>query len=151
AIIIDLAPVPVAPSSQYDIAPGPTMQESQTPPPGPQVEPEKTEPPPPVQSQVVLSEPKPKVEPKPERKPPAPRTTAAPRNLLNPASIPAAPGPGSSAQNFPPNWISLLFSHLLRYRQYPSSAQSARQEGVVTVNFTMDRSGRVLSRHIVHG
>lgn len=42
----------------------------------------------------------------------------------------------------------MLFSHLLRYRQYPSSAQSAHQEGVVTLSFTMDRNGRVLSRHI---
>jgi periplasmic protein TonB len=147
-MIVNLSPVPVAPSSEQDIAPGPQMQESLT-----QPEPEKVvkEEPPPKENPVVaelLQVPKPEV--KPEIKPPAPRTTAAPRNVRHTAQAPAAPAPGSEATNvLPPSWISLLFSHLMRYRQYPSSAQSARQEGVVMVNFTMDRNGRVLSRHLV--
>ena len=60
-----------------------------------------------------------------------------------------APAPGSNSSSaVPPSWISLLFSHLLRYRQYPNSAQSSHQEGVVMLSFTMDRNGHVLSRHI---
>src|SRR4029077_20315002 len=69
---------------------------------------------------------------------PAPRTTAAPRSPVNTGSIAAAPA----------SWINQLFSHLLRYRQYPRSASSSHQEGVVLLSFTMDRNGRVLSRHI---
>ena len=45
AVIVDLAPLPVAPSSQQDLAPGPEMVEAQpTPKPPPQVEPEVVEP-----------------------------------------------------------------------------------------------------------
>ncbi len=152
AVIVDLAPLPVAPASEVDIAVGPQMQEAlQQPEPVPQVEPQ-LQPPPPTENPVVaVPEPKPKVEPKPEKKPPAPRTTAAPRSPVHTANVAAAPAPGSSSSSvIPPSWISQLFSHLLRYRQYPSSAQSARQEGVVTLTFTMDRNGRVLSRHIAH-
>lgn len=147
-VIIDLAPLPVAPSSEQDIASGPQMQEAIQPP-KEEVKPE-VEPPPKAETPVVAELEQWKPEPKPETKPPAPRTTAAPRNLTNTALLPAAPAPGSATTSvLPPSWINLLFSHLLRYRQYPSSAQAARQEGVVTVNFTMDRNGRVLSRHLV--
>lgn len=149
AVIIDFAPLPVAPASELDIAPGPQMQESLVPPEPKPVEKVEEEPPPMENPVVAMPEPKPKVEPKPEKKPPAPRTTAAPRSPTHTSSVAAAPAPGSSnVSSLPPSWISLLFSHLLRYRQYPSSAQSAHQEGVVTLTFTMDRHGRVLSRHI---
>lgn len=151
AVIIDFAPMPVAPASDLDIAVGPQMQESLVPPePKLQEVPEKIEPPPPAENPIVATpEPTPKVEPKPEPKPKAPRTTAAPRSPIHTGTTAAAPAPGSTSANaFPPSWINMLFSHLLRYRQYPSSAQSARQEGVVTLSFTMDRNGRVLSRHI---
>ena len=64
-VIIDFAPVPVAPSSPDDIAPGPDMVEAQpTPEPPPQVEPEVVEPTPkmeaPTPAEVMLPEPKPK-------------------------------------------------------------------------------------------
>ena len=151
AVIIDLAPLPVAPASDLDIAVGPQMQESLvSPEPRRQDLPDKLEPPPPVENPIVATpEPTPKVEPKPEPKPKALRTTAAPRSPDHTGNVAAAPAPGSSASSFSPSWINMLFSHLLRYRQYPSSAQSAHQEGVVTLNFTMDRNGRVLSRHVV--
>ena len=145
-VIVDLAALPVAPMSEVDVAVGPQMQESQTQPePEKQIEPEQ----PKMDNPVVAMPEPPKVVPKPDKKPPAPRTTAAPRSPLHTGSIAAAPAPGST-NAFPPNWVSLLFSHLLRYRQYPSSAQAARQEGVVTLAFTMDRNGRVLSRYIAH-
>jgi len=148
AVIVDLAPLPVAPASELDIAVGPQMQEAQV---APQPEPQLQPPPPMDQPVIAEPEPKPKVEPKPEKKPPAPRTTAAPRSPVHAGSVAAAPAPGSNTSSvMPPSWISQLFSHLLRYRQYPSSAQTARQEGVVTLSFTMDRNGRVLSRHIAH-
>lgn len=148
-VIMDFAPLAVAPASELDIAPGPQMQESLVPPEPKPAEKVEEQPPPMENPIVAMPEAKPKIEPKPEKKPPAPRTTAAPRSPTHTASLPAAPAPGSnSASSFSPSWVNLLFSHLLRYRQYPSAAQSARQEGVVTLTFTMDRRGRVLSRHI---
>jgi periplasmic protein TonB len=151
AVIVDFAPLPLAPASEFDIAVGPQMQESLVPP-EPKPEEKLDEQPPPMENPIVaMPEPKPKIEPKSEKKPPAPRTTAAPRSPVHTASAAAAPAPGSAnTSSFPPSWVNLLFSHLLRYRQYPSSAQSARQEGVVTLTFTMDRHGHVLSRHIAH-
>jgi protein TonB len=156
-VIVDLAPSPVAPASDLDIAPGPQMQESQAqaepepdPAPDPKPQEQPAPPEPPVHTATVATaEIKPQAQPKPE-KPPAPRTTAAPRSPVHSATAPAAPAPGSSrAESLSPSWISRLFSHLLRYRQYPTAAQAARQEGVVMLSFTMDRQGRVLARHIV--
>jgi protein TonB len=146
-MILALAPLPVAPQSDLDIAPGPQMQESLAlPEPVPEV---RRDDPPAIETPVVaMRAQKPQVEPRPEKKPPAPRTTAAPRSPVHTGSIAAAPAPGSNTNAVSPSWINLLFSHLLRYRQYPSAAQAARQEGVVTLGFTMDRNGRVLSRHI---
>jgi protein TonB len=152
-VIIDLAPVPVAPSSEHDIAVGPQMVEALAPPePTPQVQPDQLTPPPSLENSVVATpEPTPRPQPKLESKPPAPRTSATPRSPIHTGNIAAAPAPGStSAHSFPPSWINLLFSHLLRYRQYPSSAQANRQEGVVTLTFSMDRNGRVLARSIAH-
>jgi protein TonB len=150
-VIVELAPLPVAPASDLDIAPGPRMQESEAQP-EPQVKPLEPpkEPEPPDQTSAIASAvAKPPPEPKPE-KPPAPHTTAPPRSLTSTASAPAAPAPGSATNNsLPPSWIHLLFSHLLRYRQYPSAAQAARQEGVVMLSFTMDRHGRVLACRVV--
>ncbi len=117
AVIIELAPLPVAPASPDDIAPGPDMLEAQPTPKLPeQVEPEGVEPTPkmeaPAPAEVTLPLPEPKaVEQKPEEKPepqkaetkpvpentPAPRTTAAPRSEQHTAATPQAPSPGSVA------------------------------------------------------
>lgn len=171
AVILELAPVPVAPASQQDLAPGPDMVEAQAAPtPPPQVEPEVVEPTPkleaPVPSEVTLPEPKPKVvEQKPEDAPetpkpvetppvqqdtPAPQTTAAPRSEQNTAATPAAPSPGSVAsRNAIASWRELLMMRLQQNKRYPRSAEERHEQGVVTLNFTVDRSGKVLSRKIV--
>jgi protein TonB len=148
-VIVELAPVPVAPASDLDLAVGPLMRESPTSAESKSPEqPQKVEPAPQAPA-VATVEPKPRVQAKPERAP-APRTAALPRSPVHTGSLPAAPAPGSvRAGSFPPSWINLLFSHLLRYRQYPSSAQAAGREGIVTLSFTMDRTGRVLARRIV--
>lgn len=171
AIIIDLAPVPVAPSSQADLAPGPEMIEAQpTPMPPPQTEPEPVEPTPkmetPAPAEVTLPEPKPKVvEPRPEEKPdhrksetkpveqetPAPRTTAAPHSEQNTARAPAAPSPGSAAASRAQmaHWRDLVAARLQQNKRYPREAEARRETGVVTLNFSVDRHGKVLSWRIV--
>ena len=45
-------------------------------------------------------------------------------------------------------FATTLFGHLNRYKRYPASARMRRQEGVVSLRFTMDRKGRVLSYEI---
>lgn len=171
AVILELAPLPVAPASQQDLAPGPDMIEAQAAPtPPPQVEPEVVEPTPkleaPVPSEVTLPEPKPQAveqksedvpeTPKPIEAPPAqqdtpaPQTTAAPRFEQNTAAVPAAPSPGSIADRKAiASWRELLMMRLQQNKRYPRSAEARRKQGVVTLNFTVDRSGRVLSRKIV--
>ena len=84
AVIVELAPLPVAPASPDDLAPGPDMVEAQpTPKPPEQTEPEVVEPMPKIEApaEVTLPEPKPKaVEKKPEETPDTQKseTTAGP-------------------------------------------------------------------------
>ena len=66
------------------------------------------------------------------------------------------PPPRSAARSTPPPisgadrkaFAATLFGHLNRYKRYPASARMRRQEGVVSLRFTMDRTGHVLSYEI---
>jgi periplasmic protein TonB len=169
-VVVDLAPVPLAPASQQDLAPGPEMVEAQAAPkPPPQEEPEVIEPTPPMEApvppEVTLPEPKPKaVEKKPEEEPdtrkaetqpaqqdtPAPQTTAAPRSEENTAAVPQAPSPGSVASNRAAiaSWRELVVARLQANKRYPGSAEARHEQGVVTLSFTLDRNGKVLARSI---
>ena len=170
AIIIDMAPAPVAPASELDVAPGPEMMEAM-PPPEPQIqEPPPPEPivelppPPPVTPLVSLPEPPPpqppevKQEPAPEpppepkkvekKNPPAPRTTAAPRAKLNTADRPAAPNAGASQAAAMASWRDQVVTQLQRAKRYPSGAQSRREQGVVVLSFTLSRGGSVRARYV---
>ena len=65
--------------------------------------------------------------------------------------MPAGTGSGASATlgNDPrarqqeANYFALVSAHLNRRKVYPAEARQARQQGVVTVRFTVDRSGGV--------
>jgi len=170
AVIVELSPLPVAPSSPDDIAPGPEMVEAQpTPKPPPQVEPEVVEPLPKMEApaEVTLPLPEPKaVEKTPEKNPdkekadtqqvqqdtPAPRTTAAPRSEQRTAAIPQAPSPGSAASRAAiATWRDLVLARLQQNKRYPASAEARREQGVVTLAFTVDRNGHVLARSISRG
>jgi protein TonB len=170
AVIVELAPLPVAPASEQDLAPGPEMVEAQpAPKPPPQAEPEVVEPAPkmetPAPAEVTLPEPTPKaVEKKPEEAPdtqvteappvqqaaPAPQTTAAPRSEQQTAATPQAPSPGAAASRAAiASWRDLLMARLQQNKRYPASAEQHRQQGTATLNFTVDRNGRVTARSIV--
>jgi protein TonB len=189
-VLVDLAPVPSAPSEQPldlppvvknvppqpvepDVQPMPPEPEAQPTPPQPQVaalpEPVPVEPPPPVPAaEVVLPMPpeKPverKVEPppkprevpkreakpqeRPKKKQPPPRTAAgAPTQSTAPASPQAGIASRSNATDS--SWRDRLIAQLQRSKRYPAGAQSRREQGTALLSFTMDRNGRVLSRHI---
>jgi protein TonB len=172
AVIMDLAPMPVAPESQADLAPGPEMVEAQpvTEPPKP-VETEPVEPLPKIEApaEVVLPPPEPKVEAKPQetpekpiekpqekpvervdRRPPAPQTTAAPRSMRRDASVARAPSPGSTEAGVSmASWRDLLVARLQRAKRYPAGAEARGAQGIATLSFSVDRNGRVLSQRIV--
>ena len=138
----------------------PSRRSSSRMPPEPIIEP----PPPMVEPVVALPEPpkepppppEVKVEPKPkppevkrvERKKPAPRTSASPRSERNTADTPASPNAGAISQAAQASWRDQVVSQLQRAKRYPSGAESRREQGVVTLSFTLSRGGSVLGRSI---
>jgi protein TonB len=163
AISIDLAPAAAAPEvTNLDLAPGPEMQQAEAPEPEP-------EPPKPIEEQIAPTPPqeKPEVVAPPEEKPkpveekkeekpkpvekkkpkkpsekPAPRTTAAPKAEIRDHAREARAGAAAAAAALPSS-RQRLAAHLQRYKQYPSSARSAHEEGTAMVTFTVTRSGSV--------
>ena len=114
---------------------------------------------------LPLPEPKPKDEPKPveepevkkteevgrpEQTPPAPRTTAAPRSERRDraGAARAEPRQRRRASAAIVSWRDLVVARLQQAKRYPSSAEARREQGVVTLSFSVDRNGRVLSRSI---
>ena len=164
-LLIDFAPDAAAPETEVDVAPGPEMTESEVIP-EPEVKPIVEEQPvielPPTPEPEIVAQPKQEVEKKeePKPKPPEPvkeikkQKKAAPRTTANPkvarrAAAPAAPSPGSAASsNAMPAYRDLLVAHLQRHKQYPAAARAAGETGTAVVSFSVDRSGRVLSRSL---
>lgn len=54
-----------------------------------------------------------------------------------------APGTNPRARQQEADYFSLVSAHLNRRKTYPVEARQARQQGVVTVRFTVDRNGGV--------
>lgn len=89
--------------------------------------------------------------------PPVPARRAAPAPAQAPASTnaaavsptgvgtgtSAAPGSDPRARAQEADYYSLINAHLARKKRYPTEAKKARQQGVVTVRFTVDREGAV--------
>jgi protein TonB len=170
AIVIEFAPLPVAPAApQTEILPGPEQVMSDASPNKPVEslkEKEKVEeiaskpveePPPeikPAPNPDVAVEPPPQEVPTPQRQEPrlpAP-TTSAPQALPNQtAAIPAAPTQGritSTNSNAVPTWKTQIVALLERNKRYPAVAQSRREQGVAQVFFSLDRQGRVINSRI---
>lgn len=94
--------------------------------------------------------------------PPAKVQTAVPASRIaqvatpQPAAKPAAvtqgagnaPGDDPRAKKKEADYYRLLMAHLQRKKKYPSEAKKAGQQGVVTVRFTIDRSGNVTTSAI---
>lgn len=173
AIMIDLAPVPVAPEMPLnDVPPGPEQEE--TPPPEPEPIPE------PEPEPEIVPEPEPEIEPLPDlpvvkkaevvqRKPvPKPKPIKAPEiepveeeitqeNKAPPVieappdDVPAAPTE-SAVSSVPSQasitWQSKLLAHIGRHKRYPRKARRERQEAVVYVWIKINRDGTVLESRL---
>jgi protein TonB len=169
AILVDLAPVAVAPASQDDVAPGPEAVEAMpTPKPPPQAKEEITEPIEKVEaeSDVTLPVPEPKAEEQKEtespdkekikteiepqqQQAPSPRTTAAPRADQPNEAAPAAPMYGSDTRNRDAikRWQHLVSARLQQQKRYPAAAGG--RHGTVMLRFQVNRDGSVTARSIV--
>ena len=172
AIVVEFAPVPVAPAAPpTDIAPGPEQVMSEASPERPveHVEDEQK-----IEEKVVsnpVEEPPPEIKPAPnpdvaieppkqevaklqpqEPRTPAP-TTSAPQALPEEnAAVPAAPMQGRltpTPSNAVPTWKTHILALLERNKRYPEAAQSRHQEGVAQVFFSLDRQGRVINSRVV--
>ncbi len=123
-LAVDLAPSDDT-VDQPEIAPVPEEQPKQV-----------EEPPPPEPSQAVVAPPEePVPQPVEQPKPPTPAVAARVKG---------------GAPRIEPSWQTVLVRHLQHYKRYPAEAQSRGEEGVVQLSFTVDRTGHVLNREIVH-
>ncbi|HVI65720.1 MAG TPA: TonB family protein [Bradyrhizobium sp.] len=171
AIVIEFAPMPVAPAApQTEIPPGPEQVMSDASPNKPvksleekekveeKVESKPVEEPPPeikpAPNPDVAVEPPPQEVPTPQRqepRPPAP-TTSAPQALPDQtAAIPAAPIQGRITphnSNAVPTWKTQIVALLERNKRYPAVAQSRREQRIAQVFFSLDRKGRVIDSRI---
>ena len=172
AIVVEFAPVPVAPATPpTDIAPGPEQVMSEASPERPveHVEEEQK-----IEEKVAskpVEELPPEIKPAPnpdvaieppkqevaklqpqEPRTPAP-TTSAPQALPEEnAAVPAAPMQGRltpTPSNAVPTWKTHILALLERNKRYPEAAQSRHQEGVAQVFFSLDRQGRVINSRLV--
>lgn len=153
AMTVELASLPTAPERRLtEIAPGPEQVE-QKPQPKPQPKKRQFDPPPEIRNppppEALAA--KPKDEPEPEQVAAADRTTAAPSSLAEIEDSLKAPvngSPSDQAASAAQTWENRLLTHLEQYKRYPGAAQRKRQEDVVYLRFTMDRSGKVLNWRI---
>jgi protein TonB len=165
---LDLPPGPEMREAEPPPPPEPAKQEAvqeQLAPTVPQENPaveappeQNAEPPPkPEPAKIVPDPPKPvPVKPKPVRTevkkpaeaPPAPRTSAAPKAerhaSLTPSSVPA----GATSAAALASYNQLVAAHLQRFKQYPSSAKAAGEQGTSRLSFTLGRSGQVLGSRL---
>lgn len=159
AITIDMAPTPATPAARpTELPPGPSEIRAPSPPEPVQINPiEKIglPPEPAPQADVTLPPQKPEKRPEPARTKPVPHKRAslesAPSHAERRAARTAAPAPGADAHNphAVPNWKSRLMAQLERHKRYPLAAQSRREQGVVQLAFSVDRSGGVHHAHIL--
>jgi protein TonB len=154
-IMIELAPVPVAPNIRPPA--GPQQDEAQV-----QARPESAQQKP-VEKVEIKSEPVDEAElsitppPKPieeprEKKPKEKHAslTSAPSPAEQRAERTAAPTPGAASRNpnALPNWTSQLVARLERYKRYPPEAHSRSVHGEAQLAFSVDRKGGVHSARI---
>ena len=80
--------------------------------------------------------------------PPPPDAVHAVPPARAPAAAEASQGPAKTAAP-PMDYLSRLEAHLNAYKNYPYVARIHREEGIVQLRFSLDRSGHVLSYDVV--
>lgn len=81
--------------------------------------------------------------------PPQPAATSAPPvTTPQPAAATSLYGDDPKAKKAEADYFAILAAYLQRRKDYPAEAKRARQQGVVTVRFTVDRRGNVSAEGI---
>jgi periplasmic protein TonB len=137
-------PAPTPPQ-ENPIVEAPPEQKAEPPPPKP--EPAKIVPdlpkPVPVKPKPVRTEVK-----KPADAPPAPRTSAVPKAERHASLTPSSAPAGATSAAALASYNRLVAAHLQRFKQYPSSAKAAGEQGTSRLSFTLGRSGQVLGSRL---
>ncbi len=97
----------------------------------------------PVKQKPVRAESK-----KPADAPPAPRTSAAPKAERQASLTPSSATAGAASAAALASYNQLVAAHLQRFKQYPSSAKAAGEQGTSRLSFTLGRSGQVLGSRL---
>lgn len=148
-IMLDLETAPPTTETPIDnMPPGPVMQEAEPPAPEPekQEEVQKEEiPPTPVQEapEVVAPPEKPKPDPTPEPEKPKPKPVVQKKPPKKPTDTPAprTAAPPRASQAAMSDYKGIVSAHIARFKQYPSGAKSAGEQGTAIVTFTVTRGG----------
>ncbi|MCD7098230.1 energy transducer TonB [Stenotrophomonas sp. MMGLT7] len=153
AMSVELADLPSAPEPRAsETPPGPEQVEQRVQP-KPQPRQRQFDPPPEARAAPppdALAA-RPEDEPESEQQVAADRTSAAPSSMAQTQDALQAPVEGSPSDQGASaiqTWENTLLTHLERHKRYPGGAQMRRQEDVIYLRFTMDRSGKVLHWHI---
>jgi periplasmic protein TonB len=175
AIVVMLAPLPVAPVQPLEeIAPGPDQVQAEaapekpvevtkedrpvediTPEPIAEIQAEVT---PARDPEIAVAAVPPEAKPEPPKpadsNPPAPVTSAPQVLRLAVSDVAAAPVQGTpnlSNATTIPKWQSQVAATLERNKRYPPDARAKRHEGVIQVAFSVDRKGHLVASRIVRG
>lgn len=170
AMVVELAPMPVAPQNiPSDIQPGPEQVQAEASPERNAEPSEKTVDkaiqPDVKDQQDIPEQDKPDIalekktpEPQPEKPTPseaqlaAPVTTAPQMSKVEMAAVAAAPIQTQfnlAESNAVPTWKRQVVSRLERNKKYPSQAQARAEKGEVQLEFSLDRQGHLKSSRIV--
>jgi protein TonB len=79
---------------------------------------------------------------------PAPRTSAAPKAERQASLTPSSAPAGATSAAALASYNQLVAAHLQRFKQYPSSARAAGEQGTSRLSFTLGRSGQVLGSRL---
>ncbi|WP_369979577.1 energy transducer TonB [Xanthomonas bundabergensis] len=150
ALMLELAPAPTAPPAPpTDVPPGPPQQERRQ---APRVRaPLPASPPQPRHAD--LEEPQPSAPAQDQQQASSAAQASAPPSVAAPPASrhAAAQSLSGEAQQRRATWQAQVLGHLQRYKRYPRPAQRRRQEGVVQVQFAVDRRGHASAIRIVQG
>ncbi len=175
-LMLEMVPAPASPADSPDVAHGPRVEEAMlSPPPSreskdvavpeeqPKLEPAPLAPAPevalpmatplepekPKQEELKVEEVKPKVETQDSA---APLTMAPPKVEPSEEPVPPLPAAGQASarvKRAEVSWQKALVSHLNRFKRYPDGARARGAQGAVLVEFTIDRSGRVVASRVL--
>ncbi len=153
-IMIELAPLPVAPEiTPTEVPPDTVLSKEAEPEPEPSKPIEKVEIPTAPQAEMEMVPPPKPLEKKVEKKPKQNHASvnSTPSTAEHKAERAAAPAPGAASHNpsAVPNWKSALVSRLERFKRYPPQAQARGEQGVAQLAFSIDRGGSVHNVRIV--